>query len=152
MEFRYKKILGTFFICLFLSNLNIGETYAQTVLEVLKNNAQTSAFSAALDNTGLTERLSQDGPYTLFVPANKAFNKLSADEKSDSNLLLNHIITGTATERSLKHISNMTCLSGITIEVVEMDDNSISVQDYPLIKSNIRADNGIVHIIGGVIK
>lgn len=152
MKFCYRKILGAVFLCLLLSHINIGTIQAQSVLEVLESNGQTSAFAKAIDDAGLTERLSQDGPYTLFVPANKTFNNLTADEKTDSNLLLNHIITGTATERSLKHISNMTCLSGITIEVVEMDNNSISVQDYPLIKSNIRADNGIIHIIGGVIK
>lgn len=152
MKLRYKKSLGFLFVCLILSNTNIDTIQAQSVLDVLKNNSQTSAFAAAIDEAGLAERLSQDGPYTLFVPSNKAFDNLTSDEKNNSNLLLNHIITGTATERSLKHISNMTCLSGITIEVVEMDNNSISVQDYPLIKSNIRADNGIVHIIGGVIK
>lgn len=150
MEIRYKKLLGAVFICSFL--LNVSNLQAQTVLEVLKSNGQTSAFAAAIDKAGLADRLSQDGPYTLFVPSNKAFNQLTPNDKSDSNLLLNHVITGKATKRSLKHISNMTCLSGITIEVVEMNNNSISVQDYPLIKSNIRAENGIVHIIGGVIR
>jgi uncharacterized surface protein with fasciclin (FAS1) repeats len=150
MEIRYNKLLGAVFMSLFL--LNVNNVQAQTVLEVLKNNGQTSAFAAAIEKAGLTDRLSQDGPYTLFVPENNVFNQLSSNDKGDSNLLLNHVITGKATKRSLKHISNMTCLSGITIEVVEMNNNSVSVQDYPLIRSNIRADNGIIHIIGGVIQ
>ncbi|MCW9706204.1 fasciclin domain-containing protein [Fodinibius salsisoli] len=151
MELRYKKVLGAIIFSLSLLSITTN-LQAQTVLEVLKTNDQTSAFAEAIEKTGLTDRLSQDGPYTLFVPANKAFNKLSVDEQNNSSLLLNHIITGKATKRSLKHISNMTCLSGITIEVVEMNNNSLSVQNYPLISSNIRADNGIIHIIGGVIQ
>lgn len=149
MNSFYKNITGTLFLLFFfgLSSMN-----AQSVLEIIKSNPQTSEFSAAVEQAGIDSRLSDDGPYTLFVPSNKAFGKLSPNERANSELLLNHVITGTATKRSLKYMSKMTCLSGITIEVVRMDDDNLSIQNYPLVESNIRADNGVVHIISGVIQ
>ena len=148
-----KILLKSMAMVLFLGLLGgLNSSHAQTVLDVIKNNSQTSDFASALENAGLNDRLSQDGAYTVFAPSNSAFSKLSASEKQNRNLLLNHLITGTATKRSLQYMSKITSLSGITIEVVRMDDSNLSIQNYPLVKSNIRADNGVVHIIGGVIQ
>ena len=138
------------FVGVFLYGLNTSK--AQSVLEVLKQDSRTSAFASAVEQAGIDSRLSNDGPYTLFVPSNKAFNKLSKNERSSSELLLNHIITGTATKRSLQYMSKITGLSGITIEIVKINNNSLEIQNYSLVESNIRADNGVIHIINGVIQ
>ncbi|HLR33178.1 MAG TPA: fasciclin domain-containing protein [Fodinibius sp.] len=125
---------------------------AQTVLEALKNNGRTTEFAAAIERAGLENRFdTRSGSYTVFAPSNTAFNKMNSNEKNNSRLLLNHIITGTATKRSLQYMSKMTCLSGLTVEVSQ-DDNTLSVQDYPLLESNIQADNGVIHVIDGVIQ
>ena len=150
MKSPYRKVFGLIFIVTFL--FGFGTSKAQSVLDILKQNSQTSAFASAVERAGIDSRLSSDGPYTLFVPSNKAFNKLSKSERTNSELLLNHIITGTATKRSLQYMSKITGLSGITIEIVKVDNNSLEVQNYPLVENNIRADNGVIHIINGVIQ
>lgn len=150
MKNRCTRYLGT--VALFLLIGSFTTTDAQTVLEVLKSNDQTSEFAAAVEQAGLNDRFDQDdGSFTVFAPSNKAFGNISGSDKKSSQLLLNHIITGTATKRSLQHMSKITCLSGLTVEVGQMDDNSLSVHNYPLVESNIQADNGVVHIIDGVI-
>src|SRR5699024_1278288 len=147
---RHKKIVSAVCVVLFVSGaLN---AKAQTVLDVINDDPRISDFATAIKETGLESQLSSGGPYTVFVPSNKAFRKLSGNERSNKELLRNHIITGSASKRSLKYMNNITSLSGITIEVVKSNNNSLTVQSYPLVESNIRADNGVVHIIGGVIK
>src|SRR5699024_8552385 len=70
---------------------------AQTVLEALKNNGRTTEFAAAIERAGLENRFdTRSGSYTVFAPSNTAFNKMNSNEKNNSRLLLNHIITGTA--------------------------------------------------------
>ena len=150
MYHHYFKKAGLLFLLALV--WNISGASAQSVLDIINDNPNTSAIAAAVEETGLTSELSNAGPYTLFVPSNNAFNKLSKNERTNSDLLLNHIITGTATKRSLKFMSQITSLSGITIEIVKENNNRLSVQNCPLVESNIRADNGVVHIIGGVIK
>ncbi|SHF51197.1 Uncaracterized surface protein containing fasciclin (FAS1) repeats [Fodinibius roseus] len=151
MKNRCRKFLGAVTLLLLMGSYTT--TDAQTVLEVLKSNGQTSQFAAAIERAGLDDRFDQrNGSFTVFAPSNGAFAKISASEKNNSQLILNHIITGTATKRSLQHMSQMTCLSGLTVEVAQMDNNSLSIQNYPLIESNIQADNGVVHIIDGVIQ
>lgn len=125
---------------------------AQTIMQQLKNNNETTQFAAALENANLDDRLNQDGPFTLFAPSNRTFNGLTTGQKSDADLLLNHIFTGMATERSLKAMSNITCLSGRNITVHEGNEKRLMVDSIVILKSNIRADNGVIHIIDGVIK
>lgn len=124
----------------------------QTVVQQLKNNNQTTHFGQALEDADLAERLNKPGPFTLLVPSNKAFDKLQAAQKTNNNLLLNHIFTGMATKRSLEVMSEVTCLSGRTITVNKTKDQQLSVDSYRIIAANIKADNGIIHIIEGVIE
>lgn len=128
------------------------DVQAQSVLEKLKSNSQTSQFAKALENADLADRLRQAGPFTVFAPTNSTFNDLSVGQQSNNNLLLNHILTGMATERSLRAMSDITCLSGQTISIQNQNGNNLAIESNKIIKSNIRASNGIIHIIDGVIK
>lgn len=124
---------------------------AQTVMQTLKNHQETTNFAQALEDANLSDQLNGNGPYTLFVPSNSAFSRLSNSQKLNADLLLNHVFTGMATERSLRAMSNITCLSGQTISVRNQSDRLL-VNDHIILVSNIRANNGVIHIIDGVIE
>lgn len=124
---------------------------AQSVMQKLKEHQETSNFAQALEKADISDRLNGDGPFTLFAPSNNAFGRLSVSQQANSNLLLNHIFTGMATERSLRAMSDITCLSGQTISVATRQ-NRLSVNNHAVVVSNIRAKNGVIHIIDGVIQ
>lgn len=125
---------------------------AQTVLEKLQSNSQTTQFANALENAGIDERLKGSGPFTIFAPTNNAFSAISSGQRSDSNLLLNHILTGMATERSLRAMSDITCLSGEEITIQNKSGSNLLINSNRIISSNIKATNGVIHIIDGVIQ
>lgn len=125
---------------------------AQTVLDKLKSNSQTTEFAKALESTNIDERINKSGPFTLFAPSNSAFNRLSMLEKENNDLLLNHIFMGMATERSLKAMSEVTCLSGKNLSIQNGSGQDISINDIQIVTTNLKADNGVIHIIDGVIK
>lgn len=144
-----KRNLTTFLILCFCVAV-IPSMQAQSVMQKLKSGPQTDRFAEALDKTDLGAKLERSGPYTLFVPYNKAFSRLATGQKADRDLLLNHIFTGMATVRSLKAMSEVTCLSGRTIKIES--GQQLTVDSYRILQSNIRADNGVIHIIEGVIR
>lgn len=144
-----QKIFGLVLTLSFLTAFP--NVQAQSVLDKLKSNSQTTQFAEALENAGIDERLSQSGPFTVFAPTNSAFEELSMGQKSDSNLLLNHILTGMATERSLRAMSDITCLSGQTISIQNQNGSNLAIESNRISISNIKASNGVIHIIDGVI-
>ncbi|MDZ7680334.1 MAG: fasciclin domain-containing protein [Fodinibius sp.] len=145
-----KQYINRFSILVALLALfEIGQ--AQNIMQQLKNNARTSHFARALAEADLQDRLNSSGPFTLFAPSNSNFDKLNAVKNQIRNLLLNHIFTGMATERSLKAMSEVTCLSGETLIIVA-NNSQLLINEVPIVESNIRADNGVIHIIDGVIK
>lgn len=148
-----KFIQKIFRLALTLSFLvAFSDVQAQTILEKLKSNSQTTQFAQALENTGIDDRLNQSGPFTVFAPTNTAFDELSTGQKSDSNLLLNHILTGMATERSLRAMSDITCLSGQMVSIQNQSGNNLAIESNRISVSNIKASNGVIHIIEGVIE
>ena len=143
----FTRLLATTFFCLGFMCVQ-----GQTVVDKITSNNQISDFAVAIKKSNLQERLQKSGPFTLFVPTNKAFRQLSDNQKYDSDLLLNHIFMGMATERSLKVMSEVTCLSGQTLSLSSSDNQSISVNSFRIIRTNIKAENGVIHIIDGVIE
>ncbi len=130
----------------------LSDVQAQSILEKLQSNTQTTQFAQALERTGVDDRLNGSGPFTVFAPTNSAFEELSIGQKSDANLLLNHILTGMATERSLRAMSDITCLSGQTISIQNKNGKNLAIESNRIRVSNIRASNGVIHIIDGVIE
>lgn len=147
---NHSKIIPiSIFLFFFLAGSNI---QAQSIIEKLKSNSQTTQFAQALENSGVADRFNQSGPFTLFVPSNNAFSNLGSGQQTDSNVLLNHILTGMASERSLRAMSDITSLSGKTIAIQNKDGEKLSIANNQIIRSNIKASNGIIHIIDGVIE
>lgn len=128
---------------------------SQSLMSVIQNRPSLSSFAEALQKSGIDQRLEGQGPYTVFAPSNNAFNKeIAGKDLSSSSVrstLMNHIMTGYATERNMKIMSKAKSMGGITLSI-ETSGNSITINDVVLTSVNIKADNGVLHIISGVLK
>jgi uncharacterized surface protein with fasciclin (FAS1) repeats len=51
--------------------------------DFVKNNYDLSLFSAAIEKTGLTQKLNGAGPFTILAPGNEAFNLMGINRPSD---------------------------------------------------------------------
>lgn len=150
---KYRGI--TLLVALF-ALLGISEpASSQDLLAVIKSHNNLSSFAKAIEANGLENELSGKGPYTVFAPVNEIFDKeISGKNLSSSsvrNLLLNHIMTGYATERNMKVMSKATSLGGITL-ALKTGGNFVKVNEAEIIEMNIKAGNGVLHIIRGVLK
>lgn len=129
--------------------------YSQHLMSVIKNQNNLSAFAKALETTGLDQQLSGEGPYTVFAPTNTSFRKeISGKNISSSgmkNMLLNHIMTGYATKRNIQLMSKISTLGNATL-VVKTDKDGVKINNIRVIEMNKKAQNGVVHIMDGVLK
>ena len=128
---------------------------SQKIMSVIKDHSNLSSFANALEANGIDRELSGNGPYTIFAPVNESFDKevsgKSLTSSSVKNLLLNHIMTGYATERNMKVMSRATSLGGVTL-VLKTSENPVKINNAEVLEMNIKAQNGVLHIIKGTLK
>lgn len=154
------KTIAWLFLML-IAGLTLAQDRVQTtVAEFIRINEGFETFNAALERAGLVELLEGDGPYTIFVPTNDAFEELPeadlqallANPATLRQLLAYHIVPErvqtsamgaqglqptTLAERSL----TLTASGG----EVRVDDRAT------LVARDIRLDNGVIHVLDAVL-
>jgi len=119
---------------------------------------------AALEAADLVDALAGDGPFTVFAPTDEAFAaalealEMDADELlSDTELLQSiltyHVAQGEFMEADVLELDGETVemLSGFTVEISVTDDGVVLNDSVNVITTNIAADNGVIHVIDGVL-
>jgi uncharacterized surface protein with fasciclin (FAS1) repeats len=128
---------------------------SQKIMSIVKSHSNLSSFAKALEANKLDEKLDGKGPFTIFAPVNDIFDKeisgKSLTSTSVKNLLLNHIMTGYATERNMKVMSKATTLGGVTL-ALNTGGKAVKINTAEVIEMNIKARNGVLHIINGILK
>lgn len=147
--------LSNIFTCLvFIVMASPYYGHAQTVISAMESNQELSSFVEAIKDTELEEKLSEPGAFTIFAPTNNAFDSAVGTRQNFQNrmesFLLNHIMTGWASSRNLKIMEKATSMGGIQLHFE--GESSVSVNGISIITANIRADNGVIHIIDGALE
>lgn len=117
-------------------------------------------FGESLQATGLDSLLSGAGPFTVFAPTNNAFqidipSELLGellDSGELANILRNHIVNGLVTSDLLTDGSSLSTLGGLELNVRVLQDGTKTVNDIAVSQLDIPAANGMIHVIGRVLK
>jgi uncharacterized surface protein with fasciclin (FAS1) repeats len=112
-------------------------------------------FLSALEVTGMTEDLRGEGPLTLFVPTDEAFNArpdlletILADPDLLQEVLNYHIYEGGLTEADAVFEDTLTMRNGAPLTIELTPDSELLLNGIAqLTVANIRAENGVLHII-----
>jgi hypothetical protein len=122
------------------------------LLTELLDGERSSLFARALQETGLWQTLQEKGPYTVFVPVNKAIEDLSGvsfDGLSPVELkqfVSSHIVAGKLLSRELLDLEELENLVGRSVSVESVNGKPIINQSRLLFKDR-QARNGVVHFI-----
>lgn len=132
----------------------------QTIYDVLAGNNNYSALVKALDTTGVGKALDGAGSFTLFAPTNAAFNALrSRFNLSEAQLLAlpeltdtlrYHVLTGQTLAESITDGLQAATLQGKKV-TFEIDGTGAKVNGANIIATDIKASNGVIHVIDAVI-
>jgi uncharacterized surface protein with fasciclin (FAS1) repeats len=129
---------------------------------ITSNPEQYSEFAKLIDATGMKSILSIRGPYTVFLPTNDAMfayykqknvsSLADFDDQYLNNLIRSHIITNeiSTVDFGLGALRDTNAIGDYV--VTEFRGSEIILDKYAkVIKRDIRANNGYIHVIDQVI-
>jgi uncharacterized surface protein with fasciclin (FAS1) repeats len=131
------------------------------VVAVAASNGSFKTLTSALQAAGLTETLSEKGPFTIFAPTDEAFaalpqEALQALMKPENKeilvkILTYHVVPGKVTSTDLKS-GDIKTVEGSPVPV--MVGNSgvmVGKENANVTKPDIEASNGVIHQIDRVL-
>lgn len=107
---------------------------------------------------GLAGTLEGKGPFTVFAPTDAAFAKvpkatlaaLAHNRAKLRAVLLYHVLKGRITAAQLVKRHSVKTLNGQSL-TVRVRQGVVTVGGVRVIKTNIAASNGVIHVINGVL-
>lgn len=114
----------------------------------------------AVKAADLVDALSGPGPLTVFAPTDEAFAALPPGTLDDllkpqnkdklKAILLYHVVSGKVLSKDLKGTVKPATLEGATLTIVA-SAAGVTVNDAKVIKADVGADNGVIHVINKVL-
>ncbi|MBW4632697.1 MAG: fasciclin domain-containing protein [Iphinoe sp. HA4291-MV1] len=135
-------------------------TENKNVVAIAQSNNSLTFLTKALKAAGLAETLQGKGPFTIFAPNDAAFGKLPPDAVQDLlkpenkevlvKILRYHVVQGSVTSSDLKS-GEVKSIEGQPI-IVKVDPSAgVAVNDGKVVQPDIKASNGVIHVIDTVI-
>ena len=123
----------------------------------LAEEAGFTTLVAAVKAAGLEETLTEKGPFTVFAPTDEAFAKLPegtlesllADPEKLKKVLLYHVVSGSVTSDQVIKMKKAETLEGSNVAI--NSKKGVMINDATVIKADIEASNGTVHVIDTVL-
>ena len=160
-----KKILGSIvapllIVMTFTANAGGGYGYKKDIVDIAAANGDFSTLVAAVKAAGLVDTLKGKGPFTVFAPTNEAFAKLPAGtvenllkpENKDKlvSVLTYHVVPGKVYAKQVANIDTAKSVQGSKIDITAAN-GKVKVDNAYVIKTDIKASNGVIHVIDNVI-
>jgi len=127
------------------------------LLETAANAGSFSTLMKALEAADLVNTLKGAGPFTVFAPTDEAFAKLPQgtldslleDIPKLKKVLTYHVAFGDVRAEDLQQIDEAPTVEGSVVAIANA--NGIKVNDLNVVQTDILADNGVIHVIDGVL-
>jgi uncharacterized surface protein with fasciclin (FAS1) repeats len=119
---------------------------------------QFKTLAALLQAAGLAGTLEGKGPFTVFAPTDAAFAKvpkatLASLAKNKAKLravLLYHVVKGKVTAAQAMKLHTAKTLEGKSLSI-RVSGGKVIVGGATVIKANVIASNGVIHVINRVL-
>jgi len=118
---------------------------------------QFNTLAKALTAAGLIDTLKGPGPFTVFAPTDAAFakvpadklNALLADKAALTKVLTYHVVLGRVMAADVK-TGAVNTVQGQALNMVA-SSSGVMVNNANVIKADIAAKNGVIHVIDTVV-
>ncbi|MBI2734906.1 MAG: fasciclin domain-containing protein [Aquabacterium sp.] len=119
---------------------------------------ELSTFSKLIQQAGLQDSLQGSGPVTVFAPSDEAFkalpaatlDKLAKDPEQLKAVLGYHVVPGLVKSGDIDGSRPLTTSTGAKMNVSKAGD-FVTVDDGLVIKADVQASNGVIHVIDRVL-
>jgi uncharacterized surface protein with fasciclin (FAS1) repeats len=129
------------------------------IVAVASSAGSFKTLVAAVKAAGLVETLQGKGPFTVFAPTDAAFAKLPPGTVEDLlkpenkdklvAILTYHVVPGKVMAADVKTMMVKT-VNGKELSI-KVDDGKVMVNDANVVKTDVAASNGVIHVIDTVL-
>jgi len=146
-----KLLIGTALV------IAAGMSHAADIVDTAKSAGSFNTLVTAVQAAGLVDTLKGPGPFTVFAPTDEAFAKipkakldaLLKDKAALTKVLTYHVVPGNVMAADVKP-GNVKTVEGSSIKV-SATGGKVMVDKANVVKTDIAADNGVIHVIDTVI-
>jgi uncharacterized surface protein with fasciclin (FAS1) repeats len=142
------------------SNATSADAPTKDIVDTAVAAGSFTTLAKALEAAGLVETLKGAGPFTVFAPTDEAFAKLPAgtldtllkpeNRAKLTRILTYHVVPGRVMAADVVKLHSATAVSGDTIAIAT-HGGGVTVDNAHLVKTDIVATNGVIHVIDAVI-
>ena len=132
---------------------------AADIVDTAKSTGTFKTLVAALDAAGKTSMLKEEGPYTVFAPTDEAFAKLPKgtvegllkpeNKEKLGAILAYHVVKGQVMAKDVKTMMAPTA-NGAELDI-KVKNGKVTVNDAHVVKADVKATNGVIHVIDKVL-
>jgi len=130
---------------------------AADIVDTAVSAGQFNTLVKAVQAAGLVDTLKGKGPFTVFAPTDEAFAKLPAgtveallqDKEKLAKVLTYHVVPGKVTASQVKP-GDVKTVQGQALKV-RTDGGKVMVDNARVIKADVMASNGVIHVIDTVV-
>jgi uncharacterized surface protein with fasciclin (FAS1) repeats len=145
------------------ANYIVGGTPQTTgdIVSIAEASGSFNTLTSLLKTAGLADALRQPGPYTVFAPTDQAFAALPPDvlqqlqqpENRETliKILRYHVVSGDLPADKLTSGEVKTLEDEAVNVKVDTANNQIAVNNASVIQPNVKATNGVIHVINQVL-
>jgi len=137
-----------------------GKAPQKDIVDTAVSAGTFKTLAAALEAAGLVETLKGSGPFTVFAPTDDAFAKLPAGtvdellkpENKDKlvAILTYHVVPGSVDSGEVAKMTSAKTVQGQAVKIAAKE-GTVMVDNATVVKADIMASNGVIHVIDSVI-
>jgi len=144
-----------------IANAGHHESYkAKDIVDTAVAAGQFNTLAAALEAADLIDTLKGEGPFTVFAPTDAAFAKLAEGTVAEllkpenrdqlTAILTYHVVAGKVYAADVVKLQAATTVNGSDVSIA-VQDGSVRINDANVVKTDISASNGVIHVVDTVI-
>jgi uncharacterized surface protein with fasciclin (FAS1) repeats len=132
---------------------------ADDIVTIAKSTGMHNTLVKAIEAGGLVDTLKGPGPFTVFAPTDDAFKKLPPTTLTDllkpenkeklATVLKNHVVAGAVMSSDVK-TGPVKAVGGGKLDVT-VDGGKVNVEGANVVKADVKASNGVIHVVDAVI-
>ncbi len=138
-----------------------GEPAAAAAADIVDTAVAAGDFTTlvkAVQEAGLVDTLKGPGPFTVFAPTDAAFARLPAgtieallaDKEKLTAVLTYHVVSGAVSSADAAGLTTAKTVQGADLNITSAD-GSVKINDATVVKADIKATNGVIHVIDTVL-
>lgn len=156
---KFTKIVLGAVVALFALTSSV-KAQSKDIVDLAVGNDNLKTLVAAVKAGGLVDVLKGDGPFTVFAPTDEAFaalpkgtlESLLKPENKDKlvAILTYHVVSGKVMSTDLSNGQKAATVQGGNVNV-SINNAGVKINDAKVIAADVKAKNGVVHVIDKVI-